>query len=266
MIEPKTTTIDQLAKRWGMEPTQILEAAIGGQIGLYFRLGYCVVADLPKLSPGRFCLRPYQGELRADISTLECILNHGEARNVEEAYLPEGGRVYVELPPKEGPPGVQFTTPLNIKIENLRALMDEVKIHEFKASGADIDSTGVGRSIASTPGADSAGNAPVDGITTAQVAAIFDDLPFTAENWPKRLSDTKWVKPAQVALGAAGGATSLWCPATLARLIHGKGKGAEKLKTLETLNGKFKNNPVLQPWRTDWNEHYEMFNDAAENK
>jgi hypothetical protein len=159
LIEPNTTTIDQLAKRWGLEPTQILEAAIGGQIGLYFRLGHCVVADLPKLSPGRFCLRPYQGELRADISTLECILNHGEAHNVAEAYLPGGGRVYVELPPKEGPPGVQLTTPLNIKIENLSALMDEVKAHELKASGAAVERTGVGRSNASAPGGHCASNA-----------------------------------------------------------------------------------------------------------
>ena len=156
MIEPKTTTVDQLAKRWSLEPTQILEAAIGGQIGLYFRLGYCVVADLPNLSPGRLLLRPYQGELQVDIPTLQCILYHGEARNVQEAYLPGGGRVYVELPPKEGPPGVQLTTPLNIKIENLSALMDEVKAHELKDSGAVVESTGVERSNASAPGVDSA--------------------------------------------------------------------------------------------------------------
>ena len=72
------------------------------------------------------------------------------------------------------------------------------------------------------PVVDSARDAFLEGITTAQVAAIFDALHYTAENWPKRLSDTKWLKPAQVALGAAGGATSLWCPATLARLIHGR--------------------------------------------
>ena len=115
------------------------------------------------------------------------------------------------------------------------------------------------------PVVDSASNAPVGGITTAQVATIFDAVPYTAENWPKRLSDTKWVKPALVALGAAGGATSLWCPATLARLIHGRQRGAARQKTLETLNRKFKSNPVLEPWRADWNEHYEMFNDAAES-
>lgn len=101
-------------------------------------------------------------------------------------------------------------------------------------------------------------------LTTAQVAAIFDGLPFTAENWPKRLSGSQWLKPAQVALGAAGGATSLWNPATLARLIHGMQRGAAKQKMLQALNRKFKSNPVLEPWRADWNEHYEMFNDADE--
>lgn len=101
-------------------------------------------------------------------------------------------------------------------------------------------------------------------LTTAQVAAIFDGLQFTAENWPKRLSGSQWLKPAQVALGAAGGATSLWNPATLARLIHGMQRGAAKQKMLQALNKKFKSNPVLEPWRADWNEHYEMFNDADE--
>ncbi|MBV7427031.1 MULTISPECIES: hypothetical protein [unclassified Acidovorax] len=103
-----------------------------------------------------------------------------------------------------------------------------------------------------------------EGITTAQVAAIFDALPYSAENWPKRLSDTKWLKPAQVALGAAGGATSLWCPAKLAELIHGREKGPAKQKTLEALNRRFRSNPALAPWRDDWDEHYAMFNDADE--
>ncbi|MBW8466480.1 hypothetical protein [Acidovorax sp.] len=103
-----------------------------------------------------------------------------------------------------------------------------------------------------------------EGVTTAQVATIFDALPYTAENWPKRLSDTKWLKPAQIALGEVGGATSLWCPATLARLIHGREKGPAKQKTLKALNKRFRNYPDLAPWRSDWDEHYAMFNDADE--
>ena len=110
--------------------------------------------------------------------------------------------------------------------------------------------------------AESASSEPSNGLATAQIAVIFDGLPYTAENWPKRASDINWLEPARVALGAAGGATSLWCPATLARLIHGRGRGAAKQKTLEALNKRFKSNPVLEPWRDAWNQHYEMFNDA----
>ena len=110
--------------------------------------------------------------------------------------------------------------------------------------------------------AESASSEPSNGLATAQIAVIFDGLPYTAENWPKRASDINWLEPARVALGAAGGATSLWCPATLARLIHGRGRGAAKQKTLEALNKRFKSNPALEPWRDAWNQHYEMFNDA----
>lgn len=110
--------------------------------------------------------------------------------------------------------------------------------------------------------AESASSVPSNGLATAQIAVIFDGLPYTAENWPKRASDTHRLRPARVALGAAGGATSLWCPVKLAQLIHGKARGAEKQKTLEALNKRFKSNPVLEPWRDAWNEHYEMFNDA----
>ena len=110
--------------------------------------------------------------------------------------------------------------------------------------------------------AECANDAPVDGITTAQVAAIFDGIKYRAENWTRRLSDTKWLEPAKVALGAQGGASSLWNPATLARLIHGKERDTAKQKTLEALNRKFKSKPVLAPWRTAWDEHYDLFKDA----
>ena len=109
---------------------------------------------------------------------------------------------------------------------------------------------------------DSASSVPSNGLATAQIAVIFDGLPYTAENWTRRASDIKWLEPARERLGAAGGATSLWCPATLARLIHGRGRGAAKQKTLEALNKRFRSNPVLEPWRDAWNQHYEMFNDA----
>lgn len=118
------------------------------------------------------------------------------------------------------------------------------------------------QAAAPEPVAGSASSVPSNGLATAQIAVIFDGLPYTAENWTRRASDIKWLEPARERLGAAGGATSLWCPATLARLIHGRGRGAAKQKTLEALNKRFRSNPVLEPWRDAWNQHYEMFNDA----
>lgn len=104
--------------------------------------------------------------------------------------------------------------------------------------------------------------APVEGITTAQVATIFDGIPYTAENWPKRLSDTKWLKSSNRELGAVGGATSRWCPLEIAQLVHGKKHGAEKQRTLEALNRIFRRHAVLEPWRAAWDEHYSMFSDV----
>ena len=157
----------------------------------------------------------------------------------------------------------QPSGPWTIKRDRLRILADSWdKWHQMVCDRWITEPPDASEPQAPPVVANSASNAPVDGITTAQVAAIFDAMPFTAENWPKRLSDAKWLKPAQVALGAAGGATSLWCPATLARLIHSREQGTAKQKTIEALNRKFKSNPALEPWRTDWDEHYTMFNDA----
>jgi hypothetical protein len=104
-----------------------------------------------------------------------------------------------------------------------------------------------------------------DGITSRQVAAFFDGLPYSAENWRKRLSDTKWLQSAKIALGEVGGITGLWCPLILARLIHGHEKGSEQQKTLKALNSRFKRNTALQPWRDAWNEHNALFTDTIDN-
>lgn len=104
-------------------------------------------------------------------------------------------------------------------------------------------------------------DAPTDGITTAQVATAFDGIPFSTEQWPKRLSEAKWPKSAQVTLGAAGGASSLWNPLKLARLIYDRSR-EDKKKNLATLNARFKRQDVLAPWRNDWNDFYATFNDA----
>ncbi|MDI1272344.1 hypothetical protein [Polaromonas sp.] len=106
--------------------------------------------------------------------------------------------------------------------------------------------------------------APVnsDSITSKQVALFFDRLPYPADSWPKRLSDTKWLKPARISQGEVGGVTARWCPLILARLIHAREEGNVKQKTLAALNARFKKHTALLPWRDAWNEHYEMFTNA----
>lgn len=140
MIKPKTIEIEDLAKRWRCQPKQIIEAAIDGQIKLYFSLGYGVIADLPNPNPGhRLQLRPYQGGLQVDQPTLNTLLHTNEARDVKEAYTPEGALVYVELPPHGLSPRlggrtmqmtIQMAQPLDIKTDDLHACMDDVEACE----------------------------------------------------------------------------------------------------------------------------------------
>ena len=52
------------------------------------------------------------------------------------------------------------------------------------------------QAAAPAPVADSASSEPSNGLATAQIAVIFDGLPYTAENWPKRASDINWLQPA----------------------------------------------------------------------
>lgn len=113
------------------------------------------------------------------------------------------------------------------------------------------------------PLSDHASKASTEGISTLQVAAMFGGLPFTAENWPKRLSSAKWTKEARVGRGAAGGSSSTWDPAILARIIHGRAQKEVKQKTLEDLSKRFRRYSELAPWRADWDEHCEMFSDAG---
>jgi hypothetical protein len=140
MIKPKTIGIHALAARWEFEPKQIIEAAIDGQIKLYFRPGYCVIAYLPNPRPGsQLQRRPYEGSLQADKPTLNALCGTNEARDVKEAYTPEGAWVHVELPAQEFSPNsngnimqmpVQLSQPLNIKAADLHAFMEDVEACE----------------------------------------------------------------------------------------------------------------------------------------
>lgn len=216
----------------------------------------------------------YRGYLRAAPSTLWDIVTTGAAQFPHKAFHPHSPIHIATLPDRnaqvwdgrmvalEPGPGRDRYKKDTLTADDLCAFMVEVKAIEAHQAAKQQAAPEPQAAAPAPVVAESANDAPVDGITTAQVAAIFDGMPYTAENWPRRLSDTKWLEPAQVALGAQGGASSQWNPATLARLIHGKERGTAKQKTLEALNRKFKSKPVLAPWRTAWDEHYDMFNDA----
>ena len=106
--------------------------------------------------------------------------------------------------------------------------------------------------------------APVDSssITSSQVAQLFDGLPYTAKNWPKRLSDTKWLIHAKIGAGQVGGISAQWCPLLLAHQIHAREEEHLKQKTLDALSRRFNKFLPLQPWRDAWNDHYAMFTNA----
>ncbi len=105
---------------------------------------------------------------------------------------------------------------------------------------------------------DKAGKLPVgQGLVTIDIANTFDGLNgWNAERWRKNLSAAKWLHPARIARGRAGGASAVWCPVMLAQLMHDKAKGErEKGKLMNALNSRFTKNPVLKPWRDDFNEY-----------
>lgn len=106
-----------------------------------------------------------------------------------------------------------------------------------------------------------AGPVPVEqGLLTKDVAACFGNCYYTAGNWPKRLSGTAWLETARIGRGEAGGASAVWNPLTLARLMHTRQKGArEKEKLMKTLNSRFTLNPALEPWRDAFNEYFATY-------
>jgi len=109
-----------------------------------------------------------------------------------------------------------------------------------------------------------AAGAPEESLPTKDIATCFDGLNgWDAETWPKRLSGAKWLHPARTALGGKGGAPSMWNPLTLAQLVHDKTKGQRpREQILKTFNNRFNTNPVLEPWKTAFNEYFAMFSDS----
>jgi hypothetical protein len=106
------------------------------------------------------------------------------------------------------------------------------------------------------------GSDAVIGMTTREIGAVFYDLPFKQENWPKRVTSAKWLHVARLALGAKGGASAMWCPLKVAQAIHNKAAKAAKARTLKTLNNRFQSNPTLKPWRGAWDEFHSIFSDS----
>jgi hypothetical protein len=100
------------------------------------------------------------------------------------------------------------------------------------------------------------------GMTTREIGAVFDGLPFKAENWPKRASGAKWLSDANLLRGVKGGASSMWCPFEVAKASFNQASERDRPKRLKDLNNRFKTNPALGPWRDVWDKFYIMFNDA----
>ncbi len=97
-----------------------------------------------------------------------------------------------------------------------------------------------------------------EGLLTKEIAETFDGLnEWNADRWTKNLSSSKWLHHARIALGGAGGASSVWNPLTLAQLIYDKTKGEKaKEKVMKAFNSRFNRNPVLTPWRDAFNEYF----------
>ena len=96
-------------------------------------------------------------------------------------------------------------------------------------------------------------------LPTPHVATLFDSLPFSAENWTKRLSDAKWLQTAKRSAGEQGGVSAMWCPLALAMAIHSHKKGVkEKATALKKLNSLFMRSDLLAPHRDAWGKYFQL--------
>ena len=106
---------------------------------------------------------------------------------------------------------------------------------------------------------DKAGPLPVEqGLSTKDIAHAFDGVNgWSVDRWTKNLSAAKWLHPARIALGGAGGASSVWSPVMLAQLMHDSTKGErEKEKLMKVFNSRFNRNPALGLWRDAFNDYF----------
>ena len=102
-------------------------------------------------------------------------------------------------------------------------------------------------------------------LTTKVIAHLFDGLPFKTDRWPSNLSAAKWLKSAKQGVGEQGGASATWCPLTIARLVYDHANGEKaKQHTLKNLNNRFRKNPILEPWKDEWDDYFSTFIEPGE--
>jgi hypothetical protein len=76
-----------------------------------------------------------------------------------------------------------------------------------------------------------------DGLSTPDIAVLFDNAPYQSHQWGRRTSDRKWLESARLAMGAKGGAPALWCPLKLGRLVWEKYPDKVTVYTITGSNG-----------------------------
>ena len=95
-----------------------------------------------------------------------------------------------------------------------------------------------------------------DGLSTPDIAVLFDNAPYPSHQWGRRTSDRKWLESARLAMGAQGGAPAMWCPLKLGRLVWEKYPDSQN-----KLRKTFQQNPALDPWRDEWDQFVDQFSD-----
>ena len=150
-------------------------------------------------------------------------------------------------------------------VESIQGFLEVVEATEPQAAPATDTATpapvvSAGASDGVEPA--NAGPLPIEaGLLTKEIADTFAGVnKWSADRWPRNLSASKWLHPARMALGCAGGASSVWNPLTLAQLMHSKAKGSKpKEQLMKSLNFRFNQNPVLKPWRDAFNEYFATY-------
>ncbi len=89
------------------------------------------------------------------------------------------------------------------------------------------------------------------GLTTGQIAVVFEDVYWSYKRWKSNLGDCpKWLKDARMTRGARGKDASTWNPVELASQL------LEKDSSLRIeIDQAFKKNPKLTAWSEKWTEY-----------